>query len=65
MATVIPFKGIRPQKEKANLVASLSVTTYTKEELNKELHNNPYSFYKLFIPNIMIKKKQNLNLLND
>jgi uncharacterized protein (DUF1015 family) len=47
MATVIPFKGIRPQKNKVHLVASRSVTTYTPYELKKELEHNPYSFLQI------------------
>jgi len=50
MATVIPFKGIRPPKNKAHLVASLSVTEYNPSEIKKELHNNPYSFLQIIHP---------------
>jgi uncharacterized protein (DUF1015 family) len=50
MATVIPFKGVRPQKNKVHLVASRSVTTYTPYELKKELEHNPYSFLQIIHP---------------
>ncbi len=50
MATVIPFKGIRPQKKNVHLVASRSVTTYTPYELKKELEHNPSSFLQIIHP---------------
>jgi uncharacterized protein (DUF1015 family) len=59
MATVIPFKGVRPQKNKVHLVASRSVTTYTAYELKKELEHNPYSFLQIIHPKNKEKLKTN------
>ncbi|MEO6883516.1 MAG: DUF1015 domain-containing protein [Bacteroidia bacterium] len=50
MAIVIPFKGIRPAKDKVHLVASRSVDGYTPAELKDKLFGNPYSFLHIINP---------------
>jgi uncharacterized protein (DUF1015 family) len=50
MATIIPFKGIRPAKDKVHLVASRSVDGYNKTELHEKLHGNPYTFLHVISP---------------
>lgn len=50
MATIIPFKGIRPAKDKVHLVASRSVDGYNKTELHDKLHGNPYTFLHVISP---------------
>jgi len=52
MATIIPFKGLRPVNDKVHLVASRSVDTYTQEELNEKLATNPYSFLHIINPDL-------------
>jgi uncharacterized protein (DUF1015 family) len=50
MATVKPFKGLRPAKDKVHLVASRSVDTYKTPELNAKLAENPYTFLHIIKP---------------
>lgn len=50
MAKIIPFKGIRPSKDKVHLVASRSVDSYTTSELNEKLRGNPYTFLHVINP---------------
>jgi uncharacterized protein (DUF1015 family) len=44
MAVVRPFKGIRPQKELADKVASLPYDVMNREEAKEMAKGNPYSF---------------------
>lgn len=50
MATIIPFKGIRPTRDKVGLVASRSVDSYAKNDLNEKLRSNPYTFLHVIHP---------------
>lgn len=57
MATIIPFKGIRPSRDKVHLVASRSVDGYNKTELHDKLHGNPYTFLHVISPDFKDGKK--------
>lgn len=50
MATVIPFKAVRPTRDKVSLVASRSYQSYTKAELEARLDYNPFSFLHIINP---------------
>lgn len=50
MATVIPFKAIRPAKDKVHLIASRSVDTFTHKELSEKIASNSYSFLHIINP---------------
>jgi uncharacterized protein (DUF1015 family) len=50
MATIIPFKGIRPAADKAHMVVTRSADNYKKEILNHKLETNPYSFLQIINP---------------
>lgn len=50
MATIIPFVGIRPSKDKVHLVASRSVDAYSSTQLNDKLLSNPYTFLHIISP---------------
>ncbi|MEE2954440.1 MAG: DUF1015 domain-containing protein [Bacteroidota bacterium] len=50
MATIRPFKAIRPNRDKAHLVASRSYLTYSQETLKEKLENNPYTFLRIINP---------------
>lgn len=50
MATIIPFKGIRPVNDKSHLVPSCSIDDYTATELQNELTSNPYTFLHVINP---------------
>lgn len=59
MAHIVPFKAIRPAKDKAHLVASRTVDSYSHEDLNEKLATNPYAFLHIIHPdfNDTIKTK--------
>ena len=44
MATVKPFKGIRPVKELASKIAALPYDVMNSEEAREMVKGNPYSF---------------------
>ncbi len=50
MATVLPFKALRPANDKVHLVASRSVDGYNTPELKDKLTANPYSFLHVINP---------------
>jgi uncharacterized protein (DUF1015 family) len=50
MATVLPFKAIRPAPDKVHLVASRSMDGYSPSELRDKLAGNPYTFLHVINP---------------
>lgn len=50
MPNIIPFRGIRPTKDKAHLVASRSVDGYDPQGLHQKLASNPYTFLHVINP---------------
>lgn len=50
MATVLPFKALRPTNDKVHLVASRSVDGYNVSELKDKLAGNPYTFLHVINP---------------
>jgi uncharacterized protein (DUF1015 family) len=50
MATVLPFKAIRPVKDKVHLVASRSMDGYNTSELRDKLSGNPFTFLHVINP---------------
>lgn len=50
MATIVPFKGIRPTRDKVQLVASRSVDNYSRGDLNEKLRGNPFTFLHVIHP---------------
>ena len=52
MAIIKPFKGIRPVKDKAHLVASRPYDVLNTEEARIEVQGNPYSFLHVVKPEI-------------
>lgn len=57
MATVLPFRAIRPAADKVHLVASRSVDTYESPELKEKLRGNPYTFLHVINPDFRDGKK--------
>ncbi len=55
MITIQPFRGIRPTREKVNLVPSRSYMSYSKQELSERLQKNPYSFLRIINPDYQQK----------
>lgn len=50
MPKVIPYKGVRPRKDKVNQVVSKSIENYSSNELKSILNNNPDSFLHILKP---------------
>ncbi|MEQ8909044.1 MAG: DUF1015 domain-containing protein [Vicingaceae bacterium] len=56
MADVIPFKAIRPVRDKAHLVASRSYISYHAKALRSKLDENPFTFLHILNPEYNLKK---------
>ena len=56
MAKVIPFKAVRPTRDKVSLVASRSYQSYTQSELEGRLNYNPFSFLHIVNPGYRYNK---------
>ncbi|SDW87747.1 Uncharacterized conserved protein, DUF1015 family [Lutibacter oricola] len=50
MATIKPFKAIRPSRDKAALATARSYDEYSPKELKSVLNYNPYSFLHIIKP---------------
>lgn len=50
MSKIIPFKAVRPPRDKVHLVASRSYVTYDADQLHQKLRDNPYSFIHIINP---------------
>jgi len=50
MAKIIPFKSVRPTRDKVSLVASRSYQSYTQDERDTRMNYNPYSFLHIINP---------------
>lgn len=50
MAKLLPFKAVRPSRDKVGLVASRAYQDYSVEELTFHLAHNPYSFLHIINP---------------
>lgn len=57
MAKVIPFKAVRPTRDKVSLVASRSYQTYTQAEREARLDYNPFSFLHILNPGYKYDKE--------
>lgn len=57
MAKIIPFKAVRPTRDKVSLVAARSYQSYTKEQLEARLRDNPFSFLHIINPGYKYDKE--------
>ena len=57
MAKIIPFKAVRPTRDKVSLVASRSYQSYTPAERESRLDYNPYSFLHIVNPGYKYQKE--------
>lgn len=57
MAKIIPFKAVRPSRDKVGLVASRSYQDYSVEELKFQLEHNPFSFLHIINPGYKFQKE--------
>ncbi len=56
MAKIIPFKGVRAPKHKANLVPSRSYEDYDLQDLEAQLAYNPFTFLQIINPGYKFHK---------
>ena len=50
MASILPFKAVRPTRDKVSLVASRAYDSYTLQEREARLRDNPFSFLHIVNP---------------
>lgn len=58
MADIIPFKAIRPAKDKVHLVATRSYVSYSPANLKRKLAENPYSFVHVINPEYSLNRRK-------
>lgn len=57
MAKIIPFKAVRPTRDKANLLAARSYDSYTTAQIESRLRDNPFSFLHIVNPGFRFQKE--------
>lgn len=61
MATIVPFKALRPVRDKAYLVSSMPAYIYPKHILEAKLESNPYTFLHVINPEYSTNNKTQPN----
>lgn len=61
MANIVPFKAIRPTRDKAYLVSSMPAYIYPKHLLEAKLESNPYTFLHVINPEFRADNKTQPN----
>lgn len=61
MAEIIPFRAVRPTRDKVHLVATRSYVTYQPRHLNRKLLENPFSFVHIINPEFGKSRKSRPN----
>ena len=57
MAKIIPFKAVRPTRDKVSLIACRPYDTYTHSEREARMHVNPFSFLHIVNPGYKYQQK--------
>ena len=57
MPKILPFKAVRPTRDKVSLLASRSYESYTPEERESRLRDNPFSFLQILNPGFKYQKE--------
>lgn len=57
MANIIPFKAVRPSRDKVSLIAARSYDSYTPAERESRLRDNPFSFLHIVNPGYKYQKQ--------
>lgn len=57
MAKVLPFKAVRPTRDKVGLIAARAYQSYTVSEREARLNNNPFSFLHIVNPGYKYHKE--------
>ena len=61
MSKFIPFRAVRPPRDRAHLVGSRSYVNYTEEELDAKLKANPFTFLHIINPELHPVKHKNIS----
>jgi len=57
VAKIIPFKAVRPTRDKVNLLAARSYDSYTAAQVEARLRDNPFSFLHIVNPGFRFQKE--------
>lgn len=57
MARILPFKAVRPVRDKVGLIASRPYQTYSKTERDARMKSNPFSFLHIVNPGYRYQQK--------
>ena len=57
MPTILPFRAVRPTRDKVTLVASRSYNSYSIDEREARLRDNPFSFLHIINPGFKYHKE--------
>ncbi|MCX7552174.1 DUF1015 domain-containing protein [Xanthomarina sp. F2636L] len=57
MSKIIPFKAVHPTRDKVSLVAARSYQSYSKEQVESRLRDNPFSFLQIVNPGYRFDKE--------
>ncbi len=57
MPKVIPFRAVRPTRDKVSLIAARSYQSYTEEQRKARLDTNPFSFLHIVNPGYKYQKE--------
>ncbi len=57
MAKIIPFKAVRPTRDKVSLLAARSYDSYTPAQVESRLRDNPFSFLHIVNPGYKYQKE--------
>ncbi|MEM0519428.1 MULTISPECIES: DUF1015 domain-containing protein [Aequorivita] len=57
MAKIIPFKAVRPTRDKVSLLAARSYESYTAMQVESRLRDNPFSFLHIVNPGYKYQKE--------
>ena len=61
MATILPFKAVRPTRDKVGLFETRTYLSYSKKGLTEKLLNNPFTFLQIINLDFNHKKRQRAN----
>lgn len=62
---VVPFKAVRPTRDKVHLAATRSYVSYTASQLRNKLSENPYSFLHIIHPDMTATKMHSTGNLDE
>ena len=62
MVKILPFKAVRPARDKAHLFASRSYLSYSDKTIKEKIKNNPFTFLQIINPDYNNKKNLEVNI---